>query len=402
MPLTDKQIQNAKPGIKPDQTVTNKLYKISDSNGLYLEVPMKGNKRWRYKFYFEGKEKRLSLGTYPKISLKDARRKRDQMRLMLDDGIDPSYERKSQKLHSSAIGTSYEEVAREWHSRNKNNWTQKYADLTLSRLEQNAFPWLGGRSIDKISAPELLQVIKRTYDRGAIETAHRVRRLSNTIFKFAIANGWTEKNPAAALEGAFPTQKTKHHSALTEPKKVAELLRAIDGYAGHFTTICALKLSCLVMNRPINIRAAEWSDIDLGNDVWRIHEGKMKSSRTHIIPLSKQARAVLQEIYPLTGMGKYVFPCVRSKERPMSENTINAAIRRMGFSSDEMTAHGFRGMASTMLHEQGYNTDWIERQLAHSDSSTRAAYNHAQHLDDRAIMLQEWADYLDHIKSHSV
>ena len=321
------------------------------------------------------------------------------MRDLLDMGIDPSHQRKFHKLQSASSNT-YEEVAREWHGHNRHRWTQKYTDLTLSRLEQNAFPWLGDRAINKVTAPELLQVIKRVYDRGAIETAHRIRRLSNSIFKYAIANGLTETNPAAALEGALPTQKVNHRAALTEPKKVAELLRAIDGYSGHFTTRCALKLSYLVLNRPINIRAAEWEDIDLGSGIWRIHSGRMKSGRIHIIPLSNQAREILDEIRPLTGNGKYVFPCVRSKDRPMSENTITAALRRMGFTSEEMCAHGFRGMASTMLHEQGYNSDWVERQLAHVDGTTRAAYNHAQYLDERAKMLQEWADYLDKIKTN--
>ena len=392
MSLTDVQIRNAKPA--------NKQYKLAAGKGLYLVVSPKGGKWWRVRYRFAGKQKELSVGTYPDVSLKLAASRRDDIRQKLEKGIDPSKERKLQKITAKhANERTFEVIARDWIDKFGADWTDKYRKLTTSRLEQNAFPWIGDSDIDSITAPELLILLRKVEARGALETAHRVRKLSSCVFRYAIANGLAQRDPAADLIGALPPTKTKHLASITDPKKVGALLRAIDGYDGQFITKCALKLSALVMLRPVNIRSARWEDIDLDTAQWKIPMGSMKMRRTHIVPLSSQAMDILKEVKELTGRGEFVFPSIRTKQRPMSENTLTAALRRLGYSGEEMTAHGFRSMASTMLHEQGYNSDWVERQLAHVDSnSVRASYNYAQHLPERKKMMQDWADYLDSLR----
>lgn len=393
MSLTDVQIRNAKPA--------NKQYKLAAGKGLYLVVSAKGGKWWRVRYRFAGKQKELSVGTYPDVSLKLAASRRDDIRQKLENGIDPSKERKLQKITAKhANERTFEVIARDWIDKFGADWTDKYRKLTTSRLEQNAFPWIGDSDIDSITAPELLILLRKVEARGALETAHRVRKLSSCVFRYAIANGLAQRDPAADLIGALPPTKTKHLASITDPKKVGALLRAIDGYDGQFITKCALKLSALVMLRPVNIRSARWDDIDLDAAQWKIPMGSMKMRRTHIVPLSSQAMDILKEVKQLTGRGEFVFPSIRTKQRPMSENTLTAALRRLGYSGEEMTAHGFRSMASTMLHEQGYNSDWVERQLAHVDgNSVRASYNYAQYLTERKKMMQDWADYLDALRS---
>jgi integrase len=399
MALSDIKVKSLKAGIKPDGTPTSKAYRVTDEKGLYIEVALSGGKWWRFKYRFGGKEKLLSLGIYPDVSLKDARIKRDNLRKLVADGIDPSHARKAEK-QSTGDQNSFEFVAREWHHKFSADWSESHKSRTLIRLEQNAFPWLGATNINDITAPELLAVLRRIESRGALETAHRVNQICGQVFRYAIATGRAERDPAADLKGALPPAKTKHHPSITEPVKVGALMRAIQDFTGTIITATALKLSPLVFVRPGELRQAEWSEIDLDNAEWRIPPEKMKMRVVHIVPLSKQAIEALKEIQPLTGRDKYVFPSNRTITRPMSNNTVNAALRRMGYTKDEMTAHGFRSMASTILNEQGWLGDAIERQLAHGESNgVRAAYNYAQHLPERKKMMQAWADYLDGLAS---
>ena len=397
MALSDTRVKSLKAGVKPDGTATSKTYRVTDEKGLYIEITPKGGKRWRFKYRFGGKEKLLSLGVYPEIALKEARNRRDIHRRQVAEGIDPSDLRKAEK-QSTGEQNSFEAVAREWHNKFSATWSESHSSRTIIRLEQNTFPWLGGKNINDITATELLTVLRRVESRGALETAHRVNQICGQVFRYAIATGRAERDPAADLKGALPPAKAKHHPSITEHIKVGGLIRAIQGFTGTIITATALKLSPLVFVRPGELRQAEWSEIYLGKAEWRIPAEKMKMRVVHIVPLSKQAVSVLREIEPITGRGKYVFPSNRTITRPMSDNTINAALRRLGYTKDEMTAHGFRSMASTILNEQGWHGDAIERQLAHSEGNgVRAAYNYAQHLPERKKMMQAWADYLDEL-----
>ncbi len=399
MPLTDVKIKAAKPCVKPDGTATTKRYRMADGGGLYLEVAPSGGKWWRLKYRIKGKEKRLSLGVYPTVGLKEARIRREDLRRQVAEGIDPSEKRKIEKS-TEGDKNSFETVACEWHKKFSHNWTKEYTARTLTHLEKNIFPWLGSKNINDITPPELLACLRRIENRGALDTAHRVLQISGSVFKYAVTTGQAERNQAADLVGALPPAKTKHHASITDPKEVGGLIRAIQNYSGSIITATALKLSPLLFVRPGELRQAEWSGIDFDNAEWRIPAEKMKMRVVHIVPLSTQAIAILKDIQPLTGRDKYVFPSNRTITRPMSNNTINAALRRLGFTKEEMTAHGFRSMASTLLNEQGYNGDAIERQLAHSEGNgVRAAYNYAQYLPERKKMMQEWADYLDGLAS---
>ncbi len=389
MSLTDTAIRNAKPGTK-----RNKLF---DERGLFLLIAPAGGKWWRLKYRVAGREKLLSLGTYPEVGLKEARDKRDAARKLLAAGIDPGLARKAER---SAIADSFEAVAREWHAKRAPGWAPGHAEKVMGRIERDVFPWLGARPVGEVKAPELLAVLRRIETRGAIELAHRAHQICGQVFRYAIATGRAERDPAADLRGALPPVKERHHAAITDPKAVGALLRAIDGYQGSFITQCALLLAPLTFVRPGELRKAEWPEIDLDAAEWRIPAERMKMRAIHIIPLSVQAVAILHELRPLTGSGRYVFPGLRTPTRPMSENTINAALRRLGYAKDEMTGHGFRSMASTMLNEQGWHRDAIERQLAHGErDAVRAAYNYAEHLPLRRRMMQGWADYLDGLKS---
>jgi integrase len=290
-------------------------------------------------------------------------------------------------------------LALEWHCKFKPGWTEKHAGRMLARLERDVFPWLGSRPVNEINAPELLAVVRRIEKRGALDVAHRVLGYCGQIFRYAIATGRGERDISADLRGALPPVRSKHHASITDVKAVGALLRAIDGYEGHFITRCALRLAPLVFVRPGELRAAEWRELDLDTAEWRIPGSRMKMRAVHIIPLSQQAVAILRELHPLTGRGKYVFPSLRSGERPMSENTVNAALRRLGYDKGEMTGHGFRSMASTLLNEQGWHHDAIERQLAHAErDAVRGAYNYAEHLPERRKMMQAWASYLDGLR----
>jgi len=391
MPLTDTAIRNAKAKKKP--------YKLSDEKGLYLLVNKTG-KYFRFDYRYAGKRKTLALGVYPDVKLADAREKRDDSRRLLQNNVDPAQYRKETKAMQQEQATnSFEAVSREWFTKNKHVWTEGHSMTIIRRLELNIFPWLGMKPIASITAPEILAVLRRIENRGAIETAHRVKQICGQVFRYTIATGRAERDPSADLRGALPPTKPKRMSTITVPKQIGELLRAIDGYEGHLITRCALRLAPLVFVRPGELRQAEWREINFEQAEWKIPAEKMKMGFPHIVPLATQAVELLKEIEPLTGRGRYVFPSLRTAERPMSNNTVLAALRRLGYAKEEMSGHGFRAMASTVLHEQGWLSDIIERQLAHTErNSIKAAYNYAQHLPERRRMMQSWADYLDKLK----
>jgi integrase len=392
MPLTDTAIRNAKPGEKP--------VKLFDKRGLYLEISPTGGKWWRLKYRFDSKEKRLSLGVYPEVSLKDARDRRDASRKLLSDGIDPSENRKAQKAtRQERAANSFEVVAREWYDKHAPNWVEHHGDRIIRRLERDIFPWIGGKPISDVTAPDLLAAVRRIENRGALETAHRALGNCGQVFRYAVATGRATRDPTGDLRGALPPVKGEHFAAVTEPKRVAELLRTLDGYQGSFTVVCALRIAPLVFVRPGELRKAEWAHIDLDAAEWRYIV--TKTDTAHIVPLATQAVAILRELHPLTGSGRYVFPGARTDNRPMSDNAILAAMRRTGIGKDEMSGHGFRAMARTILDEVlGVRPDLIEHQLAHAvkDPNGRA-YNRTAHLPERRKMMQQWADYLDKLKA---
>lgn len=393
MALTDVKVRTAKPKEKP--------YKLTDGEGLFLLVTPAGGKWWRFKYRFAGKEKLLSFGTYPEVSLSDARDKRTEARRQVAAGIDPGSVRKAERLAGNdRAANSFEVVAREWHSRQKTIWSEGHTIRTLQRLEKDVFPYMGARPIAEITPPELLAVLRRIESRGANETAHRARFVCGQVFRFAVVTGRAQRDPAADLRGALTPLKGSHHAAFTDPKDVAPLLRAIDGYQGSFVVKCALQLAPLVFVRPGELRKAEWAEIDFESEQWCIPAEKMKMQQAHLVPLSKQAIAILKELLPLTGHSRYIFPCQRSPLRPLSDNAILSALRRMEFSKDEMSGHGFRAMARTILDEVlQVRPDFIEHQLAHAvkDPNGRA-YNRTAHLAERRKMMQIWSDYLDSLK----
>ncbi|HVB79818.1 MAG TPA: integrase arm-type DNA-binding domain-containing protein [Candidatus Binataceae bacterium] len=387
--LSDTAIRRTKP--------KEKASKLFDGHGLYLLIAPTGGKWWRLKYRFSSKEKLLALGTYPEVSLKEARERCHEVRKKLAAGIDPGAERKEAKAAAKAQATeSFEAVAREWFDKFSRSWVPEHAAIVMRRLEANVFPWLGVRPIGEITAPEVLTVLRRIEARGALEVAHRVKQVVGQVFRYAVATGRAQRDPTGDLRGALPPPPEKHHAALTKPADVANLMRAIDGYKGSFIVRCALRFSALTFVRPGELRKAEWADLDLDNATWLIPAARMKMKRDHLVPLSRQAVEVLRELNPLTGSGRYVFPGARAAGRPMSENAITAALRYMGYERGQMTAHGFRTLASTLLNEMGWSADAIERQLAHAErDGVRAAYNRAEYLAERRRMMQAWADYLD-------
>ena len=397
--LKVREIETAKAGEK-----SRKLY---DERGLYLEISPAGGKWWRLKYMFAGKEKRISLGTFPDTTLAMARAKRDEFRALVANAIDPGAQRRAiREAIQLADANSFEVIAREWHTQRLATWSPDHAERVLNRLQKEIFPYVGALPISQIKAPALLAVFKRITARGLTETAHRARADCSQVFRYAVASGRAEEDPTQHLKGALPPVRATHFAAITDPKRVGALLRAIHNYHGDPTTVSALRLLPLVVTRPGELRHARWSEFDLALATWRIPARRMKMRREHLVPLSQQSIAILSGLEPLTRYrgavagndDPYVFPSLRSRDRPMSENTLNGALRRLGFASDEMTSHGFRAMASTLLHEQGWNSDAIERQLAHAPSDeTKAAYHRGEHLAERKKMLQSWADYLDHL-----
>ena len=391
-PLTDTKVRTTKPTEKPQ--------KLFDGGGLFLLLTPTGGRLWRFKYRFGGSEKLLSIGTYPETSLAEARQRRDQASALLAKGIDPSETKKAQKAAGNQETETFEIIAREWYAKFSPSWATSHAKTTIRRLELFIFPWLGDRPVKTITAPELLAALRRIEAKGALETAHRVKQVCGQVFRYAIATGRAERDPSGDLRGAIPPASGKHMATITDPKEIAGLLRSIDDYRGGIVTRCALQLAPLVFVRPGELRQAEWSEFNLETAEWRIPAEKMKAGAVHIVPLSRQAIDILREIHPLTGHGRYVFPSPRTDSRPMSSNAILSALRRMGYAKDEMSGHGFRSMASTLLNEQGWNRDAIERQLAHAErNSVRAAYNYAEFIPERKKMMQAWADYLEGIKS---
>jgi integrase len=400
MPLTNIQVDKARSGAKDR--------KLFDEKGLYLFVKNTGHKWWRLKYRFGARadgrpgkaEKVLALGVYPEVSLKRAREKRDEARQLLADGIDPSAERKAAEAAQRVahLGT-FEAVAREWLTRQ--SWGESHGAKNIRRLEQHVFPWIGQHAIANVKRADIRGVLRRIEGTGRIETAYRVLQLCRSIFEYAIAEEICEHTPCNGLSKTLLPRSKRHHASITDPKKVGELMRAIDGFSGTLPVACALRLAPLLFVRPGELRKADWSEFDLdgAHPQWRIPASRMKMKEQHIVPLAKQAVAILRELYPLTGPNGYVFPSVRNASRPMSENTLNVSLRRLGYDRETMTAHGFRSLASSLLNEQQWNKDAIERQLAHGErDKVRAAYNHADYLPERRRMMQAWADHLDELR----
>jgi integrase len=392
MPLTHFAVTGAKP--KP------KAYKLSDGGGLYLLVMPDGSRYWRMDYRLHGKRKTVALGVYPQVALADARTAREEARAHLRDGLDPLTQRRLAAIAAQVeAANTFASIAEEYKAKRQK---EGVAAVTLEKLEwllnEYLYPHLRNRPISEIEAPELLQVLRRAEQRGLFETAARLRSLCGRIFRYAIATGRAKRDPAADLRGALVTARPKHRAAILEPVGVGELMRAVDGYTGYPTTRLALKIAPHLFVRPVELRSAEWPEFDFKGALWRLPESKMKMRNAHLVPLSRQALGLLEELRLITGKGRYLFPSLRSSSRFMSENTINGAFRRLGFSQDELTGHGLRRMASTLLNEHGFNPDWIERQLAHADQNeVRAVYNAAEWLPERRIMMQWWSDYLDQL-----
>ena len=394
MSLNATAVRNVKPAEK-----TQRLY---DALGLYLEVSPSGGKWWRFKYRHLGKEKRLSLGVYPDTSLKKARDRRDEARKLLAAGVDPAEQRKAEKAAGrERAANSFEVVAREWFDRQSRNWAPSHSSKIIRRLERDLFPWLGARPIAEIKAPELLQVLRRIEGRGALETAHRALQNSGQVFRYAVATGRAERDPSGDLRGALTPWHPVHYASITDPAKVGELLRAMDKLNARPVVKAALRLAPMLFVRPGELRQAEWAEIDLEAGEWNIPAERMKTRVPHLVPLSKQAVAILSDLYPLTGSGRYVFPSAHGHRKPMSNNAVRLALRRMGYDKDQMSGHGFRAMARTILDEVLHvRPDFIEHQLAHAvrDPNGRA-YNRTAHLPERRKMMQQWADYLDALKA---
>ncbi|HRQ46201.1 MAG TPA: integrase arm-type DNA-binding domain-containing protein [Rhodocyclaceae bacterium] len=393
MALTDTAVRSAKPGAKP--------LKLADEKGLYLFVSTSGGKLWRFDYRFAGRRKTVSFGAYPEVSLKQARERRDLARQGLADGIDPSEQRRASKMAGEErAANSFEVVAREWYAKMAPTWVPSHGEKIIRRLERDIFPWIGGQPVSEVPAQLLLTTVRKIEDRGRLETAHRALQNCSQVFRYAIATGRAERDPASDLRGALPPVREKHFAAITEPKEVGALLRAIDGFTGTFIVKAALQLAPLVFARPGELRKARWGDIDLDKAEWRYLVTKTNSE--HLVPLSTQAVAILRDLHPLTGRNAWVFPGMRDHQKPMSEAAINAALRRMGYDTkDEMTGHGFRAMARTILHEElGFEPAVIEHQLAHRvPDALGAAYNRTKFIKERRAMMQRWADYLDQVKA---
>ncbi len=396
MALTDIRVRTSKP--------SGKQRKLFDGDGLFLLVTPRGGKYWRFKYRLGGKERLLALGTYPEINLSDARQRRDEARRQVAKGIDPGAVRKAQKQAETDEKETFEVIAREWHAKFSPSWRPIHSITIMRRLENDLLPWVGKRPINEIRASELLAALRRVESRGALDAAHKCRIIAGQVFRYAVATGRAERDPTTDLRGALAKRKGGHYAAITDPKEIGPLLRAIDGYEGHFVVKCALRLASLLFVRPGELRHAEWPEVDLDEAVWNIPPGKMKMKNPHAVPLCHQAVAILEELQPLTGTGRYVFPSARSFARPMSNNALLAALRRMGYDKETMTPHGFRAMARTILDEVlQVRPDFIEHQLGHAvrDPNGRA-YNRTAHMGERRKMMQLWADYLDGLKTGAV
>lgn len=393
MALTDKTIRNYKP--------SDKTYKRYDEAGLFIQVTPAGGKWWRFKYRFDGKEKLLSLGTYPDVTLKAAREKRDEARKLLAEGVDPAENRKAvnQSKQSNAANT-FEVLSREWTILHMADKSESHQQRTLRRLEVYLFPWIGSKPIADITAPEILNCIRRIQNQNKLETAHRTLQSAGQVFRYAVQTGRTGRDVTADLKGALPSPTVTHMASFVEPKQVAELLRAIDGFTGTFTVQTAIRLAPLLFVRPGELRTAKWADIDLDAGEWRYQVSKTKTD--HLVPLSHQAIALLKDLHPVSGHGEFVFMGGHDPKKPMSEAAINAALKRMGYDTKtQITGHGFRAMARTLLHERlNIDPHIIEHQLAHKvPDALGSAYNRTKFIDQRKEMMQSWADYLDELKT---
>jgi integrase len=392
--LTEVRLRSAKPREKP--------YKLFDELGLFLLVMPNADRHkgrlWRLRYHYGKAEKLLSLGSYPDVPLKRAREKRDEARRLLADGVDPSARR---KITEESRAETFEAIAREWLEMRAKTTAAVTQQKALWLLEM-LFPAIGKRPIREVTPPELLAALRKIEAKGFHETAHRAKQKCGQIFRYAIATGRAERDISADLRGALVPVVARNHASLTDPAEIGALLRAIDGYEGQPITAAALKLAALVFVRPGELRGARWSEFDLDGAEWRIPAERMKMGELHIVPLSRQAVAILRELHALSGWGEYVFPSLLTLERPMSNNTVNTALRRLGYTKEQMTGHGFRSMASTLLNEQGFPPDVIELQLAHIErNKVRAAYNKAQRLAERRKMMQAWADYLQSLRTNT-
>lgn len=388
MTLTNTAVNNAKDH--------EKQYRITDGQGMYLLVKPSGKRYWRLDYILYGKRKTFAIGKYPEKSLAQARADRDKAKALVADGIDPVQHRQTTKgQRKDAAANSFEAVSSEWFALQGQTWTKGHARTVESRLKRDILPWIGSRPLNEITAPEILKVLRRIESRGAGETAHRCKTIVSQVFRYGIAIGVADRDPAADLRGALAPTRPKKMAAITDPTKVGELMRAIEGYQGDLITRCALKLSALTFCRPGEIRHGEWNEINWIKKEWLIPAEKMKMGSEHTVPLSGQSLDILREIHPLTGEGKYIFPSLRTGTRPMSNNTVLGALRRMGFTKEEMTPHGFRSMASTLLHENGWPHECIELQLSHARRDrVSAAYGRSRRLPERIELMQWWADYL--------
>lgn len=395
MALTDTFVRTTKPSGKPAGD------KYADGQGLYLHVKNAG-KYWRLSYRYLGKQKTLALGIYPAVTLAKARQRRDGARALLADGVDPSTAKRQEKQAKIAeAANTFEAVARDWLART----SAKRAEITQLKvktwLEKDAFPFIGNMPIATIGPRDVLErVVRKLEARGAIDTAHRLKQLCGQVFRYAVVTGLAERDVTADLRDALTAKTTANHAAITDPRLVGELLRSIQDFKGHPCTLAALKLSPLVFVRPGELRTAAWAEIDFDAAEWRIPGAKMKMKHDHIVPLSRQAVEILRGVQPVSGHGRYVFPSIRTGERPMSENTVNAALRAMGYSAETHTGHGFRATARTIMDEVlNERVDLIEHQLAHAVKDVNGrAYNRTAHLPARRLMMQRWADYLDGLR----
>jgi integrase len=401
--LTDSDCRNA------SCPADSKRRRLTDGGGLYLEVSPAGSKRWFWKFYPAGKESRLALGSYPDVSLKSARMARDDARKVRLDGTNPVQKRKADKLlRVASNATTFEAVARELHAMKKAGWSDGHANKWIRACEVYLFPHIGTLPLSTIKTPMLMSALRKLEKKGILSTAQDVCAMLGQVFRYGMQAGYCEHNPAASLRGAITPHVAKHFAAILDPVRAGELLRAIDGYTGQPTTRAAMQLAALIFQRPGNIRAMEWAWVDLDLGMLTIPAQSMKATkhekingRPHLVPLARQALAILKELKPLTGAGRYVFPGARSIERPLSDGTINAALRRLDFGSDDHVAHGFRAMGRTLLIErlQGIPADVIESHLAHAKSGPLGgAYDRAEYMDQRRAMMTTWADYLDRLR----
>ncbi|EIM5532721.1 tyrosine-type recombinase/integrase [Salmonella enterica subsp. enterica] len=387
MPLTDLAIRRSKPKDKP--------YTLNDGNGLSLLIEPNGSKGWRLRYRFSGKAKLMSLGTYPNVALADARTARDEAKKLIAGGIDPAEVRKAKKREiESRFGNTFEGIAREWYEKRFDRWSPSYAEEMIETFEKDVFPYIGSRPIAEIKPMELLAVLSVLNDRGATEKLRKVRQRCGEVFRYAVITGRAEYNPAPDLVSAFAPHK-KEHYAFLKTDELPEFFRILNTYTGSMIVKLAMRLLILTGLRPGELRQAEWPEIDFDNRLWEIPKERMKMRRPHCVPLSEQALNILEQLKPVTGHYQYIFPGRIHHSKPMSEMAMNVLIRRIGYAG-RVTGHGFRHTMSTILHEQGYNTAWIETQLAHVDkNSIRGTYNHAQYLDGRREMLQWYADYMD-------